>query len=114
MSSAPASGENSASNGNPSPPLAPLTTAELLVRYDRPGPRYTSYPTAVEFSESFTEADYRERLSAADAQADDPLSVYAHLPFCEERCLYCGCNVVITRHREVASEYMKHVLREVD
>ena len=92
----------------------PPTTAELLQRYDKPGPRYTSYPTAVEFSESFTEADYRERLSAADAQSDDPLSVYAHLPFCEERCLYCGCNVVITKHRDVAETYMQHVLLEVD
>ena len=96
------------------PATIPLTTAELLQRYDRPGPRYTSYPTAVEFSDRFTEANYRERLSVADAQPDDPLSLYAHLPFCEERCLYCGCNVVITKHRDVANEYMEHVLLEVD
>ncbi len=97
----------SAPSGRPS-------TAELLARYDRPGPRYTSYPTAVEFHAGFTERDYRERLAAADAQADSPLSVYAHLPFCEERCLYCGCNVVITRHRDVADRYLDHVLLEVD
>ncbi len=90
------------------------STAELLARYDRPGPRYTSYPTAVEFHPGFTEADYRERLAAADAQVEDPLSLYAHLPFCEERCLFCGCNVVITRHRDVADRYLDHVLLEID
>jgi oxygen-independent coproporphyrinogen-3 oxidase len=89
-------------------------TAELLRRYDRPGPRYTSYPTAVEFHEGFGEAEYRERLAAADAAADQPLSLYAHLPFCEARCLFCACNVVITPHRGVAAKYLDHVLLEVD
>jgi oxygen-independent coproporphyrinogen-3 oxidase len=89
------------------------TTAQLLQRYDKPGPRYTSYPTAVEFSDAFTEADYRERLAAADAAAE-PLSFYAHLPFCEERCLFCGCNVVITKHRDVTASYLDHLLLEVD
>ena len=88
-------------------------TAELLARYDRPGPRYTSYPTAVEFHSGIGEADYRERLAAADAQADEPLSVYAHLPFCEERCLYCACNVVITKHRDVAGRYLDQVRLEI-
>ncbi len=90
------------------------TTAELLARYDRPGPRYTSYPTAVEFHPGFTESHYRERLAAADEQSKAPLSVYTHLPFCEERCLYCGCNVVITKHRDVAERYLDHVLLEVE
>ncbi|HEY3215031.1 MAG TPA: oxygen-independent coproporphyrinogen III oxidase [Candidatus Eisenbacteria bacterium] len=89
-------------------------TAGLLARYDRPGPRYTSYPTAVEFHPGFTESQYRERLAAADAQAVAPLSAYAHLPFCEERCLFCGCNVVITKHRDVAERYLDHLLLEVD
>jgi oxygen-independent coproporphyrinogen-3 oxidase len=89
------------------------TTAELLARYDRPGPRYTSYPTAVEFHPGFTEADYHGRLAAADAQAEEPLSIYAHMPFCEERCYYCGCHVVITRHRDVAARYLHYLEREV-
>ncbi len=91
-----------------------LRTEELLRRYDRPGPRYTSYPTANEFHDGFTETHYRERLEQADAKAGAPLSLYAHLPFCEERCLYCACNVIITPHREVATPYLDHLLLEID
>jgi oxygen-independent coproporphyrinogen-3 oxidase len=89
-------------------------TIELIARYDRPGPRYTSYPTAISFHEGFTEADYRGRLAAADRIADEPLSFYAHLPFCRERCLFCGCNVIITPHPEVAQPYMARVIAEND
>jgi oxygen-independent coproporphyrinogen-3 oxidase len=89
-------------------------TLELLKKYDRPGPRYTSYPTAVEFNESYGEADYRASLAAANAAASEPLSLYVHLPFCEERCSFCGCNVVITRKREVAAEYLRYLDRELD
>ena len=88
-------------------------TLELLKRYDRPGPRYTSYPTAVEFDESYDEESYRTKLSEADSR-DEPLSLYVHLPFCEERCHYCGCNVVITRKREVAARYLDYLHREID
>jgi oxygen-independent coproporphyrinogen-3 oxidase len=89
-------------------------TLELLRRYDRPGPRYTSYPTAVEFTPEFTERDYRERLAAADLLVDEPLSLYVHVPFCEQRCLYCGCNVVVTRKREVAAHYLESLYREIE
>ncbi len=112
--SALASGTTRGTTGSSAGGSARPTTAELLARYDRPGPRYTSYPTAVEFHPGFTEADYRERLAAADRLADEPLSVYAHLPFCEERCLYCGCNVVITKRRDVSDQYLEHVLAEID
>lgn len=91
-----------------------LATAELLARYDKPGPRYTSYPTAVEFHPGVNEAVYRDRLAAANALAAEPLSFYAHLPFCEERCLFCGCNVVITKRRDVPEQYLDQVLAEVD
>jgi oxygen-independent coproporphyrinogen-3 oxidase len=93
---------------------AALNTTQLLERYDRPGPRYTSYPTALEFRTDFGLERVLERIAAADRQSDAPLSLYAHLPFCEERCRYCGCNVVITKHHDVADRYMDHLVREID
>lgn len=86
----------------------------LLQRYDRPGPRYTSYPTAVEFTDRFDECAYRGRLEAAAAIPDEPLSLYVHLPFCEARCTYCGCMTIITRKREVAGRYLQYLEREVE
>jgi len=88
--------------------------AELLARHDRPGPRYTSYPTAVEFGDGVDRAVYAERLAAANARADEPLSVYMHLPFCEERCLFCGCHVIISPHKEKAAPYVDLLMAEVD
>ncbi len=87
---------------------------ETVKRFDRPGPRYTSYPTAVEFTEEVGEAAYRERLAMANATPDAPLSLYAHLPFCEHRCLFCGCHVVITPHMPVAEKYLEYLKRELD
>lgn len=95
-------------------PVGRQVTAELLARYDRPGPRYTSYPTAIEFHEGVGTDDYITRLAAADQLGDAPLSLYMHLPFCEERCLFCGCHVIITRHREAAEPYLELVKREVE
>ncbi len=87
---------------------------ELLARYDRPGPRYTSYPTAPWFSEEFGEEAYRERLAGAARRADEPLSMYVHVPFCEHRCTYCGCNVVVSPHRGPEERYLDAVERELD
>jgi oxygen-independent coproporphyrinogen-3 oxidase len=84
----------------------------LIRRYDRPGPRYTSYPTAVEFSNAFDEAAYRSQLARA-AASDQPLSLYLHLPFCEERCSFCGCSVIITKKRDVAAHYLDYLRREI-
>lgn len=89
-------------------------TAELMARYDRPGPRYTSYPTAVEFHESFGPGRYLEKLDEASARADEPLSLYVHLPFCQERCTFCGCNVIVTRKPGVAAAYIADLEREVE
>jgi oxygen-independent coproporphyrinogen-3 oxidase len=88
-------------------------TIELLRKYDRPGPRYTSYPTAVEFSEAFGPTEYVARLAEAD-RAPGPLSFYIHLPFCEHRCAFCGCHVVITSDQVVVSKYLDYLHRELD
>ena len=85
---------------------------ELLRRYDRPGPRYTSYPTAPQFQPSFGAAQLREhiRLSNAGARA---LSIYAHMPFCLSPCFYCGCNRLITREPARGERYLERLLAEV-
>jgi oxygen-independent coproporphyrinogen-3 oxidase len=86
----------------------------LIRRYDRPGPRYTSYPTAVEFHDRFGATDYEARLADAAARRDEPLSLYLHIPFCEVRCAYCGCAVIATKKRDVAATYLDYLGREVE
>ena len=88
-------------------------TRELLLRYDRPGPRYTSYPTAPEWDKGFGEAEYRAALLRAAEHPGEPLSLYFHLPFCWERCLFCGCNVVISKKHEVSNTYLDYLYREI-
>lgn len=88
-------------------------TSELLRAYDRPGPRYTSYPTAVEFSDAYDEGAYLDSLAAAAALPDQPISLYVHLPFCHERCSFCGCYVVITQKPDVSARYLSYVPREI-
>ncbi len=89
---------------------------ELLHRYNVPGPRYTSYPTAPVWTEGFTPADYArvlEESSAAERPA--PLSLYVHLPFCEKLCYFCGCTVVITGSQHALEEsYLDRLEREID
>lgn len=93
--------------------VAARDVAELIERYDRPGPRYTSYPTAVEFHTGFDAAEHSTGLAAAAANTDAPLSLYVHVPFCESRCAYCGCAVIATRKREVAAIYLEYLEREL-
>jgi oxygen-independent coproporphyrinogen-3 oxidase len=87
---------------------------DLLEHYDRPGPRYTSYPTAPHFSPDFGSNAYSESLSTAADRADNPLSMYVHLPFCHERCTFCGCNVVISPRRGPEKAYLDTVEAELD
>jgi len=95
-------------------PASARITAELLATYDRPGPRYTSYPTAVEFHEGFDAKRYLAKLDEAAATPEAPLSLYVHLPFCRERCSFCGCNVIITQKPGVADAYLDDLEREVN
>jgi oxygen-independent coproporphyrinogen-3 oxidase len=85
---------------------------ELIRKYDRPGPRYTSYPTAPEWTEAFGPAQYEEHLARADRDRG-PLSIYVHLPFCREMCRFCGCNVVATHDRSRADAYLDSLEKEV-
>lgn len=89
-------------------------TPSLLERYDRPGPRYTSYPTAPLFSPEYDSSTYVDQLRQAADRPDEPLSMYVHLPFCHERCTFCGCNVVISPHRGPEEDYLDTLERELD
>jgi len=92
----------------------PLFDAGLLHRYDRPGPRYTSYPTAPQFTFDFDESALRKVVRESN---DDPiprsLSIYVHVPFCASPCFYCGCNRIITRDRSLAEAYVARLVREI-
>jgi oxygen-independent coproporphyrinogen-3 oxidase len=89
-----------------------VITTELLAKFDRQGPRYTSYPTAPEFAESFGPADFARAIREADRCAD-PLAVYVHIPFCKELCFFCGCNVVITNVPARNRRYLDHLKKEL-
>jgi len=84
----------------------------LIRKYDKSGPRYTSYPTAVQFHEGFGEAEYREQAVASNASGR-PLSLYFHIPFCDTVCFYCACNKIITKNRRHAAPYLDHLHREI-
>jgi len=89
-----------------------LFDADLIRRYDQSGPRYTSYPTAVQFTETFGAPQYRE-VAQASNRAGSPLSLYFHLPFCDTVCFYCACNKIVTKNRARAQPYLDRVHREI-
>ncbi len=92
----------------------PTLDAELLRRHDRPGPRYTSYPSAPQFKAGFGAAQLRECVARSNAQPGKrPLSLYVHIPFCFSPCFYCGCNRVITRDAVKGANYTERALREI-
>ncbi len=85
---------------------------ELIKKYDIAGPRYTSYPTAVQFTADFTEQDYRAQAALSNQSGRD-LSLYFHLPFCDTICYYCACNKVITKDRSKADPYLHALHKEI-
>jgi oxygen-independent coproporphyrinogen-3 oxidase len=86
---------------------------EFLARYNRPGPRYTSYPTAPVWNDSFGIDDLEKIHLEADT-AHTPVSLYMHIPFCESLCLFCACNVIIQKDKNVAAPYLDVLKKEID
>ena len=87
--------------------------SDLIQRYDRPGPRYTGYPMPPVWQDDFPESEIVEALGRANASSD-PLSLYAHLPFCSRRCAYCGCNVVISPKYDPVGAFLATLDREAE
>ncbi len=83
---------------------------QLLSKYNTSGPRYTSYPTALEFHDDFNHNDF---IQAVKNSPNRELSLYVHIPFCHTLCYYCGCNKVITRHRDKADTYLEYLAQEI-
>jgi len=88
---------------------------DLVKKYDRPGPRYTSYPTAPQFTEKFTNENYLDEIIRTN-NLENPtdLSLYFHIPFCDTLCYFCGCNMIVTRNRERVSTYIDYLKNEID
>src|SRR3990167_1953987 len=88
-------------------------SAELLHKYCKAGPRYTSYPTAPYFHQGFGPAQWEEELRASQNQGRD-ISLYVHIPFCDTLCYYCGCNMIATKNYSKAESYLDVLFREID
>lgn len=84
----------------------------LIERYGGRGPRYTSYPTALQFDEKFTADDYREQARISNEMAN-PLSIYVHIPFCQALCYYCACNKIVTRNAARVQHYLRSLHKEI-
>jgi oxygen-independent coproporphyrinogen III oxidase len=86
---------------------------EFVNRYNRPGPRYTSYPTAPVWVDTFGPKEYEAAIEDADRKGS-PVSLYMHLPFCESLCLFCACNVIIQKDKRVTPPYLATLKKEID
>ena len=86
---------------------------DLIKKYDKSGPRYTSYPTAIQFTENFSEQDYYKQVKLSN-ERNTPLSLYFHIPFCDTICYYCGCNKIVTKNRNHAQPYLDAVYKELE
>jgi oxygen-independent coproporphyrinogen-3 oxidase len=86
----------------------------LVRKYNQPGPRYTSYPTAPQFKESFDAAAWKEQIIRNNQSNPADLSLYFHIPFCDTLCWFCGCTMIVTRNREKIDEYIDYLMAEID
>jgi len=88
--------------------------ADRMRRYDREGPRYTSYPTAQQFADGISVDEYAQAAAASRGACEaQPLSAYVHIPFCSSPCFYCGCNKIITHKPDRIDAYVGHLLDEI-
>ena len=91
-----------------------LFDAQLIRRYDKAGPRYTSYPTAVAFT-TFTEDEYKAHAYLSNEDPIPlPLSLYFHIPFCDTICFYCACNKIATKDRSLSERYLRYLFKEIE
>lgn len=96
-----------------SPPRPAPLDLDLIRKYSVPGPRYTSYPPATKFTADLDRSRVIDAIDEDNAPGAGPISLYFHLPFCETRCWFCGCNTVITKRRDSAAEYLDDLAREM-
>ncbi|MFQ5708592.1 MAG: oxygen-independent coproporphyrinogen III oxidase [bacterium] len=88
---------------------------EMLQRYDTPGPRYTSYPTAPRFTQEFGQKEFEEEIQRSnETESSADLSLYFHLPFCDTLCYFCGCTMIITHNSRRIDEYIDYLTREIE
>ena len=102
---------NQPSSGTGSVPDVP---PQLLEKYDRIGPRYTSYPTAPAWRKDFDENAWQVALSNANNRPGAPLGMYVHIPFCVHRCLFCACNVIIGNRQDIVEQYLQRIEKEIE
>ncbi|HIK31461.1 MAG TPA: oxygen-independent coproporphyrinogen III oxidase [Oscillatoriales cyanobacterium M59_W2019_021] len=93
-------------------PLSVKFDSQLIQKYDKPLPRYTSYPPATELHSGFQDANFHGAIAVGNHKKT-PLSLYCHIPFCETACYFCGCNTIITQRKEVADPYLDYIARNI-
>ena len=86
---------------------------DIIRKYDTPTPRYTSYPPATELTEEFTAKDFQACIAASNLRKS-PLSLYFHIPFCQNACYYCGCNVIVSQNKNIAELYLEYLVKEIE
>ena len=100
-------------SSNPQQDQHTIFDLDLIKRYDQSGPRYTSYPTAVEFDPAFDATRYAQVCRDSNLSGR-PLSLYFHIPFCDTLCFYCACNKIATKDRSMAQPYLERVYKELE